>query len=149
MPGCRRRRAGVMAAGRRSARCTPCSTRQAVADWALLAAGGAAQATRITPLLERCWTFDLPGCRAAPHRQGDVRHDDVTAALGIPPKDNGHELALIRGGYAPGQLHRDAAVRARLIAGKVAKPPQFSPRPGLFRLPQRSGGRSAVTPRIA
>jgi hypothetical protein len=28
----------------------------------------------------------------------------VCEALGIPPKDNGHELALIRGGAAPGSF---------------------------------------------
>ena len=71
--------------------------------WALPAAGGAAPATRITPLLERCWT-SICEVAAQLHRQGDVRHDDVTAALGIPAKDNGHELALIRGGSAPGSF---------------------------------------------
>ena len=49
-------------------------------------------------------------------------HDDVTAALGIPPKDNGHELALIRSGRAPGSF--TVSQRSARAAGREAKPPQ-------------------------
>ena len=36
--------------------------------------------------------------------KGVARHADVCEALGIPAKDNGHELSLIRSGAAPGSF---------------------------------------------
>ncbi|MCV7090076.1 hypothetical protein [Mycobacterium interjectum] len=69
----------------------------------LLAAGGTAAGSGVIPLLERCWG---PICQLASKIATTtvVRHADVCAALGIPAKDNGHDLALIRGGAAPGSF---------------------------------------------
>lgn len=77
----------------------------------LSAAGGPARGASVAALIERCWPSvrTLAGkiCSAKV-----VRHTDVCTALGIPAKDNGHELALIRAGAAPGSftVTRPAAV---------------------------------------
>ena len=55
----------------------------------------------VVPLLERCWP-SIRTLAAQMWRDSEVRHADVCAALGIPPQDNGFELALIRSGSAPG-----------------------------------------------
>lgn len=69
----------------------------------LCAAGGMSRGAAVTPLLERCWDAV---CTVAAKIATDnaVRHSDVCAALRIPVNDNGHELALIRGGCAPGSF---------------------------------------------
>ena len=105
----------------RSTRCTPCSTRQAVGRL-----GRCWQPVARPRLLasHRCWS-DAGRRSARLPRSFTGRatyHDDVTAALGIPPKDNGHELALIRSGRAPGSF--TVSQRSARAAGREAKPPQ-------------------------
>jgi hypothetical protein len=67
----------------------------------LSAAGGPAAGVGITPLIERCWPA-ITKVAAQLFRDGEVMHEDVCEALRIPPRDNGHHLALIRSGQAPG-----------------------------------------------
>ena len=69
----------------------------------LSAAGGAAAGVGIVPLLGRCWPA-ICEVAAKLWRDSEARHNDICAALGITAKDNGHELALIRSGCAPGSF---------------------------------------------
>ena len=69
----------------------------------LAAAGGTAAGVGVTPLVMRCWPA-IGAVAAKLWRDGEARHEDICAALGIPPKDNGVELSLIRSGSAPGSL---------------------------------------------
>jgi hypothetical protein len=71
-------------------------------DKMLCAAGGMRSDGRgVVPLLERCWPSVVKVAQKL-LRDGEVRHEDVCAALKIPSRDNGHHLALIRSGCAPG-----------------------------------------------
>ena len=65
--------------------------------------GGTSMATRVVPLLERCWPAIVKVAQQL-FRDGEVRHEDVCAALQIPAGDNGHHLALIRSGCVPGSF---------------------------------------------
>jgi hypothetical protein len=70
---------------------------------ALCAAGGTVAAAGVVPALERCWP-SIAKLAGKLFVTGEIRHSDVCAALGIPETDNGHHLALIRSGSAPGSF---------------------------------------------
>jgi hypothetical protein len=75
-------------------------------DYQLLCAsvGGIAGAPAVVePLLERCWPAVVKVAQQL-FRTGEIFHEDVCAALEIPPDDNGHHLALIRSGSVPGSF---------------------------------------------
>jgi hypothetical protein len=72
---------------------------------ALCAAGGTEAAAGVEPLLERCWGSVTTLARKL-YRDGEARHDDVCAALGLTDcgGPGSVELAMIRAGSAPGSF---------------------------------------------
>lgn len=74
-------------------------------DRALSASGGHTEGAQVVPVLERCWPSVVTVAQKL-ILDGEVRHEDVCAALGLT--DGGgsgsFELALIRSGNAPGTL---------------------------------------------
>jgi hypothetical protein len=56
-------------------------------------------------MLERCWSA-ITACAWKLYRTGEVRHDDVCAALGLPDAGgpSSFALALIRSGSTPGSF---------------------------------------------
>jgi len=59
----------------------------------------------IEPMLERCWSA-VTSCASKLYRTGEVRHDDVCAALGLPDAGapSSFALALIRSESTPGSF---------------------------------------------
>ncbi len=74
-------------------------------DRALSASGAFTEGALVVPLIERCWPAVVTVAQKL-ILDGEVRHEDVCAALGLT--DGGgsgsFELALIRSGDAPGTL---------------------------------------------
>lgn len=68
-----------------------------------LTAGGSLRGRAAVPVLERCWPSVITLAQKL-LRDGEAIHEDVCAALQIPPDDNCHHLALIRSGSAPGSF---------------------------------------------
>jgi hypothetical protein len=72
-------------------------------DRTLCAAGGWSAAAGVVPLLERCWPAVVKVAQQLLH-DGEIFHEQVCEAMQVQAKDNGHHLALIRSGCAPGSF---------------------------------------------
>ncbi len=65
--------------------------------------GGITAGAPVVPLIKRCWDSVIAAGKVL-HREGEIAHHDVCAALGLStdPEIRAVELSLIRSGGTPG-----------------------------------------------